>query len=240
MIPTDVSGLQWWFKADAIGGLSDDDPVGTWADSGGGGFDTTQGTAGSKPLYKTNQLNGKPSVRGDGSDDVLSNTAYSHAATSLTIFAVLRNNRTSAYNRGRLSTHGTLRIWIEGDSAAFGPGWFDGGAGGGWFGTVDNDWHILVWDLEEGSNGSVFDRDELLGLAAYTAPALDDINLFAESGGSNSAQMDLCEVFAFDEILSEGDHDGMLAYLIGKYFPMFARMDYASSGIVQHVTGVDR
>lgn len=73
--PTDIPGLKIWLKADAIGGLSNGDPVGTWADQSGNGNDFTQATGGLQPLWETNQLNGLPIVRFDGIDDVLHTTA---------------------------------------------------------------------------------------------------------------------------------------------------------------------
>jgi hypothetical protein len=66
--PTDIANCELWLKADGIGGLSDGDPVGTWADSSGNGRDATQGTAGAKPTYKTGIQNGLPIVRFDGGD----------------------------------------------------------------------------------------------------------------------------------------------------------------------------
>lgn len=69
--PDQVTGLTLWLKADAIAGLSDGDPVGTWSDSSGQGNHATQATAAKKPTYKTNIINGLPAVRFDGVDDYL-------------------------------------------------------------------------------------------------------------------------------------------------------------------------
>lgn len=61
--PDDLPGLALWFKADALA-LADGAAVATWADaSGNTGRDATQGTAGNRPVCKTNQLGGKPVVR---------------------------------------------------------------------------------------------------------------------------------------------------------------------------------
>jgi hypothetical protein len=70
--PDDLAGLEAWYKADAITGLADADPVATWIDSSGNGNDATQGTGDNKPTYQTNELNGLPVVRFDGINDVLS------------------------------------------------------------------------------------------------------------------------------------------------------------------------
>ena len=71
-VPTDITGLRLWLKADAITGKVDTDPIATWPDSSGNGFDIGQATSAKQPLYRTNQLNGLPIVRFDGTDDVLS------------------------------------------------------------------------------------------------------------------------------------------------------------------------
>ena len=64
----DPSGTPYaWFAADAIVGLSADDPVGTWLDLSANGNDLTQATGSKKPLYKVNAQNGLPGVFSDGS-----------------------------------------------------------------------------------------------------------------------------------------------------------------------------
>jgi hypothetical protein len=61
-VPSDKAGLQLWLKADAITGLSDTDLVSSWVDSSGNARDAVQATTGNKPTYRTNQVNGLPSV----------------------------------------------------------------------------------------------------------------------------------------------------------------------------------
>jgi hypothetical protein len=68
--PDNLADLRAWYKADAITGLSDGDPVSTWADSSGGGYDLTQ-TSTARPLYQTSTLNGLPVIEFDGTDDTL-------------------------------------------------------------------------------------------------------------------------------------------------------------------------
>ena len=97
-LPT--SGLSFqptlWLKADAITGLADSDPVATWPDSSGNGYDAAQGTPGNQPLYKTGILNGKPAVLFDGSTDYLSTTALLSAflagGGAGTVYVVARAN----------------------------------------------------------------------------------------------------------------------------------------------------
>jgi len=64
----DESMFLSWYAADLIAGLSNNDPVSTWADLCAGGYNLTQGVAGQKPTFKTNVLNGLPGVYFDGGD----------------------------------------------------------------------------------------------------------------------------------------------------------------------------
>ena len=86
--PTTVAGLNAWFKADAITGLVDGDPVATWPESQSAA-NATQGTAAKKPVYKTAQVNSLPAVRFDGVDDVMTSTASS-SLTATTVFVVAK------------------------------------------------------------------------------------------------------------------------------------------------------
>jgi len=67
-VPPDLSNLVGWWKADAITGLANNDPVSQWNDSHTSGNNVSQGTASKKPTYKTNWQNGLPGVYFDGGD----------------------------------------------------------------------------------------------------------------------------------------------------------------------------
>ena len=69
------SPVGWW-SADEISGLEDGDPVGTWSDRSGQGNDLTQATAAKRPTYQTNEQNGLPVVRFDGTDDILGPASF--------------------------------------------------------------------------------------------------------------------------------------------------------------------
>lgn len=68
ILPSDLANLIGWYRADAITGLSDADPVGTWSDESGASNDLTS-TGANRPTYKTNIQNTLPAVRFDGTDD---------------------------------------------------------------------------------------------------------------------------------------------------------------------------
>tara|TARA_Y100001937_G_scaffold128752_2_gene207610 strand:- start:2745 stop:4322 length:1578 start_codon:yes stop_codon:yes gene_type:complete len=68
-----TSILTAWYKADSISG-SDGDAVAAWSDSSGNGNDTSQSVAVRQPTLQTNELNGQPTVRFDGTNDILSDS----------------------------------------------------------------------------------------------------------------------------------------------------------------------
>jgi len=94
--PSDISGLQFWLRADDLA-LSDGDPVGTWTDRGGGSHNFTQATSGAKPLYKTNIAGSMPGVLFDGTDDYLDGgdlqSLFPSAATLFIVFQTVGNNK---------------------------------------------------------------------------------------------------------------------------------------------------
>lgn len=72
--PLSVSGCLVWLRADTLV-LNNNDPVGSWPDSSPTGNTFEQATAGNKPLFKTNIINGLPTVLFDGVDDWMQQTA---------------------------------------------------------------------------------------------------------------------------------------------------------------------
>lgn len=94
--PSDISGLKIWLKADAgLSGLSDNDPVSTWADQSGTSHDFT-GSSTTRPLYKTGIQNGLPGVKFDGSDDYLDggnlDSVFPSAASVFIVYKVLSSD----------------------------------------------------------------------------------------------------------------------------------------------------
>jgi len=94
--PSDLADLFAWYKSDAITGLSDGDPVSTWADSSGNGYDlTASGT--DRPSYQTNTLNSLAVVEFNATHWLAASTAadwkFLHDSTGSSVFVVLRLTR---------------------------------------------------------------------------------------------------------------------------------------------------
>lgn len=87
--PPAPGNLKLWLNASQLSTTySDNSSVITWVDSSGLGFDVSQATAASQPVFKTNVVNGQPVVRFDGSDDLLSNNTFFDLADNYTVFVV--------------------------------------------------------------------------------------------------------------------------------------------------------
>ena len=78
-VPTDLSNLSLWLKADTLS-LNDGDPVSTWTDGSGNVNNATQ-TGSNRPLYKTGIQNSLPMLLFDGVNDFM---AIASSATILT------------------------------------------------------------------------------------------------------------------------------------------------------------
>lgn len=118
-VPSDISGLTLWLKADSLV-LNNDDPVTTWADSSGLGNDVTQATVAKKPTYKTNIQNSKPVVRFDGTDDKINgavNLSTLFSVSAMTAFAVFK---ASVINTDAANGYENDCIWMHNTNANIG------------------------------------------------------------------------------------------------------------------------
>jgi hypothetical protein len=92
-----LTNLGLFLKADSLN-QADNTPVVTWSDSSGNGYDATQATAGQRPLFRSNVLNGLPVIRFDGTDDFLAREIASPLLTNgtdqynQTNFLVIKRN----------------------------------------------------------------------------------------------------------------------------------------------------
>lgn len=216
--PDAISGLQMWLDAEAITGLVDNDPVATWTDQSGVGNDATQGTAGNRPIYKTNILNGKPVVRFDNSNDGMTTTLT--LANPYTIIYVGNFNNADANRRaiqgqvqnrflgpysGRWQVytgsflplglplpHANFVIHGMGETSEI-AGWFLYESGG-----------FPVSGLQSGTATGTFTAIGAVGLGASGS--------IAEPFGG-----DMAEVVAYNRMLTNAEARGLIQYFINKY-----------------------
>ncbi len=94
--PSDISGLIIWNKADSLA-LTNGAAVSSWTDSSSNANHATQATAANKPTFITNQINGKPIVRFDGTD-FLTTTVLIASTAAVSVYIVVKNSSTSPGN----------------------------------------------------------------------------------------------------------------------------------------------
>jgi hypothetical protein len=96
--PSHIAGLEVWLDASAIGG-ADGDPVTTWANPGS----ANDATGASGQTLQTNEINGLPVVRFDGTDDVMSVSNVLNNDATRTVFAVVSLGAGNASNDAVIS-----------------------------------------------------------------------------------------------------------------------------------------
>ena len=87
--PDTIANLKLWLKADSLDGTADGTPIGIWNDSSSNGFSVSQATSAYQPVFKTNQVNGKPVLRFDGTHMSMKG-AFTGSITDKTMFVVVR------------------------------------------------------------------------------------------------------------------------------------------------------
>lgn len=123
--PGGVSGgnaLEMWFDASKLS-LNNNDPVANFTDFSGNGNNATQAMGSKQPLFKsiTVNMNYKPSLYFDGTDDLLLTTAISNMNTSTqSVFVVVDMNSTassvmlrSAYSSGAGTANESGYLWAN-------------------------------------------------------------------------------------------------------------------------------
>jgi hypothetical protein len=192
--PDSIAGLQGWWKADSLS-LSDGDPVTSWTDSSGNGKTMATGVA---PSYQTNELNGLPIVRFDGTDDRL-NTASGGDVRHL--FVVMKVNESTFGNFDGVFTGTTTPAHLIGEGGT--TNFFAANAirlNGVASGT--NEAPMNVW--------AYVTQLKTSGFADY------QIGRDREAVG-RELSADIAEVLAYEFALADADRDAVEAYLANKW-----------------------
>jgi len=94
---TALTGLVAWYKPETLAAsYANGDPIDTWADSSGNGYDLT-GTTTTRPLAAASAINGYMAADFDGTDDILSSASYSHSG-QVVVSAVFNLDTLKNYN----------------------------------------------------------------------------------------------------------------------------------------------
>lgn len=208
--PDAVSGIFYWFKADALS-LSDGDSVTTWTDSSGGGRNATQSTAANKPVFKTGVLNGKPVVRFDGSNDYL-DSASASISQPMTIFMVSRADVVKSQIRFTLKT-GNVYHYNDTTTTAT----LYAGTTGQTFTTDVTKWNLWDHSLNGASSDAVVNGGTATSISPGTANSTGGIRIGDHPSGSFAFDGDIAEIIIYSGTLSTSDREKVRRYLTEKY-----------------------
>jgi hypothetical protein len=238
--PFPLATLNRWYAADTES-YANNDAVATWHDRSPNAYDATQGTAGYKPVFKTNILNGLPMILFDGSDDRLTAVTTNLSGTAATIFGVTYNPTAMAVGDNDtwisyMSTTGAEQLRMDAVNLAAGNDilWaiaYDAAAYQasllaplGLAAVIDRA-KVVALSIANGVDSRMF----LNGAHLFTGPApawnMSAINNFTIGGvgyGANYAQFwagYLGEILVYTTQLTNMEIGAVLNYLMNKWLP---------------------
>jgi hypothetical protein len=230
--PPSNSNLQLWLKGDAGVTADASNLVSSWADQSGKGRVATMSTASSKPTKITNNLNGYPTIRFDGSDYLTHNYTGAHK----TMFVIGKNKGTGnrSFLGGRSSTKfGAFYLKANTASSGItmeGPTSTDGYYFANYTPSISDKFYLQSATLDESNNNtisSLFVNGSLVNYAS--APGfITNPDSFGVIGGSwykdsqsdvvtDRIDGDIAEVLIYDSVLSSTDMNTVNCYLSAKY-----------------------
>lgn len=230
--PSLLSGLQYWFDAGQLTGLSNNDPVPQMTDFSGNARHFVAGTSpDTKGQYKTNQVNGLPSLRftHDGNATTQTNTTYTgpNFLTSYTegeVFVVIK----AAADPATSNLKGSYALFGTDINVAHYP--FTDGTIYDDFGsnvrknTGNPATNLASWNLYNIStkanswvnriNGTQFYSTTSNTVAWSTAPQFGGN---ANTDGDSGFDGDIAEVIFYNRVLNSSERSNVRNYISAKY-----------------------
>ena len=213
--PNEVSKLAVWLRADAIQGLADGDPVGTWPDSSGLARDATQSTAAQKPTYRASRaaFSGKPVLEFDTVDDCIASAFGATLSQPNTFFVVAKVGAT-----------GAQRFMIDGDGVGGRHAIFQESVtrwqyyAGSLVDDGASDTSVHIFQATFNGASSVLRVDGASGTTGNTgADSIIGVILGAQQVGTSNFGGDIAEVMVYNAALSLDQINGLGLYLAAKY-----------------------
>lgn len=208
------SGLVLWLDGDDISTLfqstdcsstavsADGQAVGCWKDKSTSGFNATA-TAGARPIYETNEFNGKSVIRFDGNDDALDFTNINNIRT---VFIV---NKSSAATYQPFLGDNTSTNWFTNDTALI-------GSGGSSFLTAGA-WRVNKVDVVNPQTTTQSGQYSLYSVVSTGNVEADHIASDRKIGGRFFGG-DYVELIVYNRALSASEVTAVENYLYDKWF----------------------
>lgn len=232
-----TSGLQLWFKADAVA-VPVGQSVPTWNDSSGNGRPANQADTSKQPVYRTEGANGQPYLRFDGTDDLMEVT-YSPFFNSeeFTVFTVAKHSNTGDNQPILSSIEGTTgggdaagyALIYDADNEDAEAIWREGStddrlttAGG----TIKNtDAYILSYTMDDTDADSESDTAKLYLNGAEKVSQTSGVDYDPSTAadfvignmGSDFFQGDIYEIIVYNRVLTLAEREEVEGYLSYKY-----------------------
>lgn len=210
-LPSDISGIEGWYDANALTGFSDDDPVGgsgsEWTDQTSNGYDLTQGTATRQPLYKTNIQNGKPGILFDGVNDWINTTSIN--LTQPTSIFIVCNPDTGSDNIFDSNTNGARNTLVEsgGNYLMF------AGSGAGTGTSYSTSAQVLMCVFDGSSSVFYFNNDSAVTSLNPGSQGMTGFKLGAnETGFGNFFKGYIFEAIVYDSALTSDNWSDLKSY----------------------------
>jgi len=247
-----------WFDASKLT-LSNNDPVATWNDISGNSNNATQGTGANQPIFKTNQLNGLPTINFDGTNDFLTFDGNIIANSDYTVITVAQrrsNNATRAILGGTSTTNNTNLYMYWENATNFHANQYNNDVSGALVNTAQpysggtniNTYGIfttLLSSLDATNKRRVYQNNTLLG-TKNTATKLYSWNGAAIGRyRTNYQPIDVAEIIVYKNALNDAQLQIVHQYLNVKYnvniyndfFDPVASYQYNVTGIGKEANG---
>jgi hypothetical protein len=224
--PSSIAGLKLWLKADAITGKVDGDLLDQWNDSSGNGYHAAASGA-ARPTYKTNVINGLPSVRFAGAQ-LMTTTTWNNLAqaSSRALFIVARaTDATGAFSQYLvLSLDSKYGQYINSAGNLIGTIYTlatvdvnAGAAVDNEFFQVDQRHRFVTGDaahrFQTKRNGGTLADNGVHG----TTTASSAVTIGGRSGVSRYLTGDICEILAYNADFTDTNRADVRTYLANKY-----------------------
>lgn len=219
--PSSLSGLQAWYDAGQISGVTTDGAaVASWTDLSGNGRHATQATAGMQPVLKTgaNGIGGAPVVRFDGTDDWLKTASFALAQPLTAVLIYKPRAHPSSTRQVLAEGAGFDRIFAH--TSGGNPSMTFGTAlGGTQFLTLGTP-RIVRCIANGASSSMVFDNGKGTTSAAGNVGAgaiAGGLQIGGENGSGFAPSCDVAEVILYNRVLTAPELANLEGYLSEKY-----------------------
>jgi hypothetical protein len=207
------TSLKIWLKADALVGLSDGDPLATWADSSNSSINATQSTTSKKPTYKTGVVNGKPIVRFDGVDDFMSTASMSLSSHFTAFFVGSAEKGSPVYVEHGSNADSSDGMRVSGNGGLGNLNGFVVNRSGAHAANISYGWlGQTVFKIAsfkyDGShtikmNGASVSAGTVTGSTISDSKASNTLYIGAKNGTSSQMTGDIAEIVIYDTVLSD-------------------------------------